>query len=672
LVLLVYFYSYSSISQTTTDWDYANPSDATQTTGTCPSGTVPAHISSNWGGSDTPAIAFGGCHDIFAISFAINQALSNAGTDISIDAVEYTWKWINGCYNITKSDGSFEFCSSNIDDRLDDNFKPTGEYADQFDTLIVTVQVKDSNGNVIQEKIYDYDTWYHWAEANSHSTSEVNEDGTIWQLEQDSITLFDHSNMSGTIYGLDQLSTFHVQVEGKDGGYWDGYFGPVIKDGGARFTYRPNPCLNNALYDASCPGYAEAYALQLYNQQCQTNPLFDSLCPGYETAYFNQQCSLDPLYNQGCTGYAVAYFNQQCSIDPLYNSECDGYATAYLNQQCEISSLYSTECTGYETAFLLQQCTIDVLYSPECIGYDEAYLTLQCSLNTLYDTNCPGYEFAYFNNQCSINPQYAIDCPGYIEPKEEIDSPIEALEAPTIIALATPVVIMPIEPVIAILPEVEVEIIEIPEPIQEEIEINIIDEIETEIEIELELETKEEEVATVSKEVEETEDQNIESVSEDEAEESKDTVSEVSDEVDKEESKEVQESDNSDDVEVGGGTDTESSDKATGDAKDNNNGSKKLNKKEKIKKILANKLKSLAEDMGQAASLEQQKQIQQQVLALINYNPDFKKYGTTLPGGYYPDTDFYKTKQLADSKRGLRMGLANQILHNKMVDMQWQ
>ena len=98
LALLVYFYSYYSISQTTTEWDYANPNDAVQTTGVCPTGSVPAHIVSNWGGSDTSSIAFGGCHDIFAISFAINQALSNAGTGISVDTVEYTWKWINGCY----------------------------------------------------------------------------------------------------------------------------------------------------------------------------------------------------------------------------------------------------------------------------------------------------------------------------------------------------------------------------------------------------------------------------------------------------------------------------------------------------------------------------------------------------------------------------------------------
>ena len=632
LALLVYFYSYYSISQTTTEWDYANPNDAVQTTGNCPSGTVPAHLSTSWGGSETTAIAFGGCHDIFAISFAINQALSAAGTDISVDAVEYNWKWINGCYNITKDDGSTEWCVGNIDDRLDDNFKPTGPYADQFDTLIVTVQVKDSNGNVIQEKIYDYDTWYHWSQSNSHSTNEVKEGGAYWQVEEDSITLFNHNNMSGTIYGLNQLSTFHVQVEGKDGGYWSGHYGPVIKDGGARFTYRPNPCLSNSLYDASCPGYAEAYALQLYNQQCQANPLFDSQCPGYETAYFNQQCSLDPLYNQGCTGYAVAYFNQQCSIDPLYNSECDGYATAYLNQQC----------------------MADTLYSPECNGYDEAYLELQCSLNTLYDETCPGYDFAYFNNQCALDPQYDIDCPGYIEPEEEIQSPIEPIDSPTIIALATPIILVPIEPVIEIIPEIE--IVEVIEPVEQETEINIIEEIEAEIEIEID------DIQEDQKE----ENQDSNSISEDEPEESEDIVSEVPDEVDEQEEKEVQESDSTDDVNMGSGTKDKSSNTKDGNDKGN------TSKREKIKKIVENKLKSLAEDMGNAASLEQQKQIQQQVLALINYNPEFKTYGTTLPGGYYPDVNFYKTKQLADSQRGLRMGLANQILHNKMVDMQWQ
>ena len=93
------------------------------------------------------------------------------------------------------------------------------------------------------------------------------------------------------------------------------------------------------------------------------------------------------------------------------------------------------------------------------------------ALNTLYDETCPGYDFAYFNNQCSLDPQYDIDCPGYIEPEEEIQSPIEPIDSPTIIALATPVILVPVEPVIEIIPEIE--IVEVIEPIEQEIEINI-------------------------------------------------------------------------------------------------------------------------------------------------------------------------------------------------------
>lgn len=647
MVLLVYFYSYSSISQTTTDWIFSNPNDATQTTGNCPAGTVPAHIISNWGGSSSQSMAFGGCHDIFAISYAINNALANAGTDISVDAIEYTWKWINGCFNVTVPNNPNIWCDTNINDRLDDNFKPTGQYADQFDTLIVTVQVKDSSGTVIEQKIYNYDTWYHWAQANAHSSNEVSEGSAYWQVEQDSISLFNHSNMSGSIYALNQLSTFHVNVEGKDGGYWSGYYGPVIKDGAARFTYRPNPCLTNPLYDASCPGYADAYALQLYNQQCTSNPLYDSGCPGYDTAYFNQQCTANPLYNSGCPGYEDAYLLQQCELNALYNTECTGYAAAYLAQQCALDTLYDSECTGYAAAYLLQQC----------------------SLNTLYDKECNGYDIAYSNQQCALDPQYDISCPGYIEPIDET-LPEAVLEIDTIITVMTPVITQ------VIIPEVIIPEVIIPEPIIEvmiEPEIEIIQSIEAEIEAEIqeiEIVMVEEEVKeNVDKEIKEDIKDSKEDVSE--SEKIEEPISEVSNEVEESKDKEVEEeSSNNEEVDVGGGTSTGSDDKKVKDDKSNSK-PKKLTKKEKIKKLLEDKLKSLAADMGNAASIEQQKQIQAQVLALINFNPDFKNYlgnipGGNIPGGTYPD------KQLKDNTRGLLNSYAQDKLHNEMVNMQWE
>lgn len=142
---------------------------------------------------------------------------------------------------------------------------------------------------------------------------------------------------------------------------------------------------------------------------CLTNPLSSPTCPGYQTAYFNQQCSISALYNPSCPGYAAAYFTQQCTANPLFDVNCPGYASAYLNYQCSINSLYSTTCPGYEQAYLTQQCNISPLYSTQCSGYQQA--STQCSTNPLYASYCPAYSSA--TASCSANALYASYCPGY-------------------------------------------------------------------------------------------------------------------------------------------------------------------------------------------------------------------------------------------------------------------
>jgi hypothetical protein len=77
--------------------------------------------------------------------------------------------------------------------------------------------------------------------------------------------------------------------------------------------------------------------------------------------------------------------------------------------------------------------------------------------------------------------------------------------------------------------------------------------------------------------------------------------------------------------------------------------------------------------MGNAVSLEEQKNLQSYILALLNYNQGFNNYNTSLVDGiFYSDKDIYTGKQIPDNKNGLRNGLANEILHNKLVDLQWQ
>ena len=140
------------------------------------------------------------------------------------------------------------------------------------------------------------------------------------------------------------MGDVRFRIQGQDKGNWDGYYGPVITDIQTWFTYRANPCNDTALYDPSCPGYAQAYAQYEYDQNCAANALYDPGCPGYAQANYNAQCSADPLYDSGCPGYAQAYYTQQCNADPLYDSGCNGYDAAYLAQQCAIDSHHSTEC----------------------------------------------------------------------------------------------------------------------------------------------------------------------------------------------------------------------------------------------------------------------------------------------------------------------------------------
>jgi hypothetical protein len=152
-----------------------------------------------------------------------------------------------------------------------------------------------------------------------------------------------------------------------------------------------DPCTTNPLYAPSCPGYQAAYT----EQQCSINPLYSITCSGYQAAYTQQQCSINPLYSMTCSGYQAAYHSQQCSFNPLYSTDCPGYASAYLNQQCSLNALYSTTCSGYEQAYFNQQCTLNSLYNTQCPGYAQAYFNQQCTLDGLYDRTCPNYATAY-------------------------------------------------------------------------------------------------------------------------------------------------------------------------------------------------------------------------------------------------------------------------------------
>jgi hypothetical protein len=166
-------------------------------------------------------------------------------------------------------------------------------------------------------------------------------------------------------------------------------------------VYTADPCVINPLSSTSCPGYAAAH----YTQQCSVNALYDSGCPGYAQALFTQQCNANQLSNPACPGYAVAYLNYQCSINSLYSTTCSGYSTALV--QCSTNPLGNQLCPAYQTA--TTQCSANPLYGSYCPGYANA--TAECSANPLSHSYCPAYQTA--SASCSANELTYSYCPGY-------------------------------------------------------------------------------------------------------------------------------------------------------------------------------------------------------------------------------------------------------------------
>ncbi|MDB2315520.1 hypothetical protein N9V27_00935 [bacterium] len=304
-----------------------------------------------------------------------------------------------------------------------------------------------------------------------------------------------------------------------------------------------------------------------------------------------------------------------------------------------------------------------------------------CEASPISHTFCPGYATAFaeaeYNNSCLANPQFDSGCPGYQTPVEVTPivetTPVDptVIETPgvdstvaDVIASPEPIVIAPI-----VVPEV---IIEVPVPVQtntntstqaEEIIVPATPEETVIAEVEAELATVEAEAETTV-ETDNNESSDSSSSPADNTSEESDEQSSSTEEI------VAEENDSSEEVAV---------DEVSTETKEE---PKKLTKKErkakskrdKMKKIITNKLKELANDMATAATIEAQQAVQAQINALINYVPGFNAYGQfSIPGvTFYTPEPLYVNKRIPENNRGLLNGLASQILHEKMIDLQYK
>jgi len=89
----------------------------------------------------------------------------------------------------------------------------------------------------------------------------------------------------------------------------------------------------------------------------------------------------------------------------------------------------------------------------------------------------------------------------------------------------------------------------------------------------------------------------------------------------------------------------------------------KKDSKERLEKALA---------AADNSAMFAQSLAQAQMLETLNMATNMNTYySAKIPGGSYQETVSLVDKQLPDSRKGLRNGLAQQLLHEKMIDMQY-
>ena len=310
----------------------------------------------------------------------------------------------------------------------------------------------------------------------------------------------------------------------------------------------------------------------------------------------------------------------------FYNAPNQNGAIYWDSQQAD-----PVEIAGGESiCSVIPDSHISCLYYPQV--YADNVYNQQCALDPLYDYGCDGWSDAYIDEYVEEDVQEVW------ETDEETIESVFVLEEPEVFQV---IEIESLDDYTLISTTIEEAIPEMEDLFEDIAQEELIEEIEAELEEFLEPEVEEEPLEEpIEEELDESEPEE-EAIQEEQTEEEPKQEEIVEAKV--EEPKLVK-------------------------------AKKKASKKEKMREIISNKLQNLATEMGEAASLEEQQKLQSLILALLNFNAGFNTYNTQLliDGVFYKDKGIYLDKDIPDNQRGLRNGLANEILHNKLMDLQWQ
>jgi len=297
----------------------------------------------------------------------------------------------------------------------------------------------------------------------------------------------------------------------------------------------------------------------------------------------------------------------------FYNAPNQNGAIYWDSQQADPVEIAS----GESVCSVIPDSHISCLYYPEV--YADNVYNQQCELDPLYDYGCDGFSDAYIEEYVEEEPE--------VWEEEQVEQ-VFVIEEPPVFEVIN---IEPLEDYTLTAATIEEALPEMEDLFEEIAQEELIEEIEAELEEFLEPEEEE-----LDEQEQEEEPVQEEQTTEEPQQEEIVEVAVVEEPVLVEKKKEN-------------------------------------SKKKKMREIISNKLKNLATEMGKAVSLEEQQKLQSLVLALLNYNAGFSNYSYSLVDGvFYEDRGIYLDKDIPDNKRGLRNGLANEILHKKLMDLQWQ
>jgi hypothetical protein len=435
---------------------------------------------------------------VLAWNYALEQALANAG--INIDGYNYSWRLKNGDANAPQGDGN--------------------------DYMRISVRLYDAENNELWGKQYNLDGTYDWQYFNGQE-------------------LFT-SPLSGG-----DVSTVVIRAEGNDPGFWAGHYGPEFDTSASSVTliYSNNPCYPDPLVDSTCPGYAEAYANKLLEEQMAAQQAAALETPSVETTTTPEQQTFstpDPVQLGGTEVIGSSSGDPgSLSSQETTNKENDNKSKLALAQSLDGANNFDLSSVTGGATNPDEQLANDIISAAEAAAADTVANLTQSSIESSRQ------EEQQVSQQETAITQNSFEQIG----GTSNEMGMESTQAQDTMGLDT---------------------------IQTEVQSSL-----ASTQVTRPVETRQE-------------------------------------------------------------------------------------RRERLKEITEKRANEISEENADADSMDEQTQQQTEQLALMNYVPGFDAYQTFLPGGVYPDVPFYKPTTVPESKRGLRNGLAQQLLHEQMIEMQYR